>query len=185
MFNLKKIGAFAAVLAVAVMSIGFTAQAADKKPAGGPESVAYAKKLWSAMGDAKLIGAKAFMTSPYEGMEPHGFVLETIDTMLTVGGHTGLVIVKKNYGPKGVTPEQVVDNPKKHLASVTVMFKREKGYDPEDKDWFWAKYKADGSLDKNPAGMQLAGKVVKGGKAGCIACHKGAPGGDMVFTRDR
>ena len=58
------------------------------------------------------------------------------------------------------------------------------GYDPDNKDWFWAKYLPDGSLDKNPAGMQLAGMVAKGKPAGCIACHTAAPGGDMVFTSD-
>ena len=57
-------------------------------------------------------------------------------------------------------------------------------YDAENADWFWVKYKADGSLDVNPKGALLAGRVVKGGDKGCIACHKGA-GPDMLFTRDR
>ena len=62
------------------------------------------------------------------------------------------------------------------------MFKREKGYDPESKNWFWAKYKPDGQLFVNPKGMQLAGRVAKGKPKGCIACHQAAPGGDFVFT---
>ena len=65
------------------------------------------------------------------------------------------------------------------------MFRREKGYDADNKDWFWAKYKPDGSLDTNPKGMQLAGRVAKGAAQGCIACHKAAPGGDLVFNNDR
>ncbi len=71
----------------------------------------------------------------------------------------------------------------KYLGAVTVMLKRP-GYDPETQDWFWAKYLPDGSLDKNPAGMLLAGKVAKGKPAGCIACHSAAPGGDMMFLMD-
>ena len=46
-------------------------------------------------------------------------------------------------------------------------------------------YRADGTLDKNPKGMQLAGRVAKGAAKGCIACHTAAPGGDMVFNNDR
>ena len=49
----------------------------------------------------------------------------------------------------------------KHLGAVTVMFRREAGYDAQNKNWFWAKYLPDGSLDKNPNGMQLAGRVAK------------------------
>jgi hypothetical protein len=64
------------------------------------------------------------------------------------------------------------------------MFKR-KGYDGDNKDWFWVKFKPDGSLHKNPKGMQLAGKVAKGMPKGCIACHKAAPGGDYVYNFDR
>ena len=64
------------------------------------------------------------------------------------------------------------------------MFKRKKGYDPENLDWFWAKYKKDGTIDKNPKGMSLVGRVAKGADTGCIACHKGAPGEDMVYIFD-
>jgi hypothetical protein len=40
----------------------------------------------------------------------------------------------------------------------------------------------DGSLDQNPQGMQLAGRVAKGVNRGLIACHTGAPGRDDLFT---
>jgi hypothetical protein len=58
------------------------------------------------------------------------------------------------------------------------------GYDPETQDWFWVKFKPDGGLHTNPAGMMLAGKIAKGKPKGCIACHTAAPGGDMMFLRD-
>ena len=43
----------------------------------------------------------------------------------------------------------------------------------------------EGSLDQNPKGIPLAGRVAKGMDQGCIACHKAAPGGDYVFNHDR
>lgn len=155
-----------------------------KKPFGGPDSVAYAADLWKAMEQMRLVGDQAITGTPYEGMEPHGAILETFDAPLTIDGHTGTVIVKRNHGPSGITTEDVLAEPKKHLKAVTVMFQREAGYDSANQDWFWAKYRPDGSLDTNPKGDSLAGRVAKGMNAGCIACHKGA-GEDMVFTRDR
>ncbi len=62
------------------------------------------------------------------------------------------------------------------------MFQREEGYDADNRNWFWVKYLPDGSLDKNPAGMALAGMVGKNADAGCIACHRGDP--DYLFTTD-
>jgi hypothetical protein len=156
----------------------------DKAPAGGPNSVAFAGKLWQAMEHDRLVGGKMIRMTPYEGSEPHGFILETFDTTLKVAGREALVVVKRNYGPKGLSTDQVNADRKKHLKAVTVMFKREKGYDSDNQDWFWAKYLPDGSLDKNPKGMMLAGKVMKGAPKGCIACHKGAAP-DMIFSRDR
>ena len=77
--------------------------------------------------------------------------------------------------------EQVQENGVEHLAAITVMFKREDGYDAENKNWFWAKYLPDGSLDKNPKGMQLAGRVAKGNASGgCIACHSAEA--DYLYT---
>ncbi len=79
----------------------------------------------------------------------------------------------------------MANDPHKYLKAITVMFKRERGYDADNRNWFWAKFKPDGSLDKNPKGVALAGRVMKGANKGCIACHKSAPGGDMVFNFDR
>lgn len=59
------------------------------------------------------------------------------------------------------------------------MFKRETGYDRENLDWFWAKYMPDGSLDKNPKGRKLAGRIGKDGSGGCIVCHKAIGGSDL------
>lgn len=155
--------------------------AADKKPFAGPASVAYADKLWVALKNANLAGPGMTKTEAYKGSHPHGAVLMNATSTLTVDGQTDTVIVKSNFGGEGVSVEAVDADPAKYLKAVTVMYKRP-GYDPENKDWFWAKYLSDGTLDKNPKGMQLAGRVAKGKPMGCIACHTAAPGGDMVFT---
>jgi len=148
----------------------------------GPDSVAYSQKLWTAIGDAKLVGAKISGNAPYKGVHPHGAVLTTDTSTVKIGAYEGQVIVKKNFRGEDVSIDGVNADPARYLKSVTVMYKREAGYDPENMDWFWAKYKPDGVLFQNDKGMQLAGRVAKGKPVGCIACHTAAPGGDYIYT---
>ncbi|MCP5088994.1 MAG: cytochrome P460 family protein [Rhodobacteraceae bacterium] len=166
------------------MILGTAASAQDMPPFGDDDSVAYAAQLWAAMGEAKLVGDGMIRSTPYEGLAPHGLMLETFYTDMTIGGHNGALVVKRNYGPEGVEAGAVLMDPDKHLGAITVMFKREAGYDDDNANWFWAKYLPDGSLDKNPKGMQLAGRVAKGADKGCIACHSSADGDDYLFTAD-
>jgi len=154
-------------------------------PFGGPDDVSYAGKLWQSMLDQNLVGPRSVRSTPYKGMHPHGAILDTIESTLVQSGHNGEVIVKKNFGGEGISKESVADNPDKWLMAVTVMYKREAGYDAENRDWFWVKYAPDGSVMKNPKGMALAGRVAKGMSEGCIACHTAAPGGDLVYNHDR
>jgi hypothetical protein len=154
------------------------------QPFGSRDDVGYAADLWQNMVQQRLAGNDAVMSTPYQGVHPHGAILDTIDTRISVGGEAGTLIIKRNYGGEGVTKEAVADDPGKWLKAVTVMFQRP-GYDPENLDWFWVKYAPDGSVMQNPKGMALAGRVGKGGTEGCIACHKAAPGGDLVFNNDR
>ena len=163
--------------------VGCTTVAAAP-PFGGPADQAYAAELWQALRSAHLVGPGAIMSTPYRGQHPHGAILDTLDAILRVRGNTGPVIVKRNYRGEGVSKAAVANDPGRYLKSVTVMYKR-RGYDPEDRDWFWVKYAPDGSLLKNPKGMALAGRVAKGKPKGCIACHRAAPGGDFVFNHDR
>ncbi len=101
----------------------------------------------------------------YKGQHPHGAFLTTyvskkaVKTIEKKRGSfpNGTIIVKENYMPD------------KKLAAVTVMY-RVKGYDPDAGDWFWAKYKADGTIEKE-------GKV-----KGCIDCHSAQIMNDWVFT---
>ena len=103
----------------------------------------------------------------FEGTEPHGAFLTVY---VSKGAKQAIekkkgkfaypaIIVKENYMPD------------KTLAAVTVMYKA-KGYNPEAGDWFWAKYKPDGSVEKE-------GKV-----GGCIKCHSAKADNDWVFTGD-
>ena len=57
------------------------------------------------------------------------------------------------------------------LVSTTVMQKIE-GYDPDNEDWFWARYDAKKNLTDS-------GKV-----AFCSDCHFDADGDDFVFLND-
>jgi len=154
-------------------------------PFGDAKSISEASDLWKALAVANMAGKNAIASKPYQGVPPHGAILDTIEGKLTVNGHTGTVIVKRNYGGEGIDAAKVANDPTKNLGAVTVMFKREAGYDAGNKDWFYAKFKADGSLHTNPKKMQLAGKVGKGSDKGCIACNKAAPGGDFVFNHNR
>ncbi len=168
---------------LAGLVVAATAALAQDAPFGTDKDQAYADKVWATMEEMNLAGDGMLRTFPYEGVAPHGMMLETLYTTATVDGHTGDLVIKRNYGPEGVSKNDVLSNPDKHLGAVTIMFRREEGYDPDNANWFWAKYLPDGSLDKNPKGMKLAGKVAKGMNAGCIACHAGA-GDDMLFTTD-
>jgi len=156
----------------------------DNIPFSGPASVAYAGKLWTALETANLVGPNALHSRPYQGLLPHGAISTNVESTLIIGDNTGPVIVKNNFAGDGATINSVSANPGRYFVDVTVMYKRE-GYDLDNNDWFWAKYLPDGSLVKDPRGMQLAGRVAKGTDAGCIACHTAAPGGDLVFSNDR
>jgi len=155
---------------------------AQDAPFGTDKDADYAAQLWAKMQEIGMVGDDMLRSFPYEGIEPHGMMLETFYTTATVGGQTGDLIVKRNYGPEGVSAEQVLADPAKHLGAYTVMFRREQGYDTDNQNWFWVKYLPDGTLDKNPKGMRLAGRVAKGAEVGCIACHAAAD--DYLFTTD-
>jgi len=108
-------------------------------PAGTDADAEYAVQLWDLMEQEGLAGEDMIRSFPDSGIAPHGMMLETFYTDATIGGHSGALVIKRNYGPEGVTLDQVLADPQSHLAAVTVMFRRESGYDPENGNWFWAK----------------------------------------------
>lgn len=168
-------------LTTIALAIGLSTPAiAQDAPFGTDTDADYAALLWEVMTEMDLAGDDMIQSFPYDGVAPHGMMLETFYTTASVDGHSGDLIVKRNYGPEGVSAADVLASPDDHLAAVTVMFRREADYDPDNQDWFWVKYLPDGSLDKNPAGMRLAGRVAKGADQGCIACHSGSE--NYLFT---
>lgn len=171
---------------IALLVYSLTSSPLIAAPFGNTEDLEYAKKLWDAMVQSRLVGDRAMISVPYKGVHPHGEILDTLDGYLVVGDHDGRLIVKRNYGGKGIGKEMVANNPAKYLQAITVMYKREKGYDSDNLDWFWVKYDPEGQVLKNPKGLPLAGRVAKGNnKEGCIACHAKAPGDDFVYNNDR
>lgn len=176
-------GRKAAVSVALGICAGIGAASAQEAPFGGQDSTAFAEALWAALGEARLVGDEVVRSYAYAGNEPHGVILEQTETTLSVQGETGTVIVKHNYMAQDepLSAEQVASSQwMEYLDAVTVMFRRESGYNAEAGDWFWAKYLPDGSLDRTPQGMPMAGRV-----PGCIQCHQNAEGGDYVFLHDR
>ena len=143
---------------------------------GNEPDIAYAKKLWEVSIAKKFAGPDRIITLPYRGHDPHGLLLENFYGSAVIDGHKGTLIMKTNYGPEGVTVDQVLANPNRHLGAYTLMFQREAGYDPKNGDWFWAEYGPDGKLLDALVNKPLAGRVGL-----CIDCHQAADGDDMMF----
>jgi hypothetical protein len=148
-------------------------------PFGGKEDIEFANNLWKEMKDYEDWQMKSDV---YPGVSPHGKFLRLYYNFVNVDGKSYHVIIKDNFGGKKL--EEVAKSPSEYLGAVTVTLQREPGYDSDNKDWFWVKYKADGTIDKNEKDMALAGRVAKGMDTGCISCHVNAKGKDYVFTND-
>lgn len=178
---------FNPVKCISVVMAGFIAMLAlqawsqDESDYGGPEDVEFAADLWDAMLQAGLVGSKAMNGQPYFGTHPHGSILESAIHTITVKGVTSILAAKLSYRGIGVSIDDVVADRAAFIEDVTVMFKREDGYDTPHQNWFWAKYNPDGTLDMTPKGVQLAGRIARGKPKGCIACHLKAEGGDLLF----
>ena len=174
---LAALGAAGLILVAGVVTV--RSQSEKGMPFGGKEDVAFAKQLWSALEAAKLAGPNRINVEPFVGNEPHGAIQQVLSTNVTVDKRSAKVIVKANHSAKGADVDTVYANPNKYLGAYTVMFKKPAGYDPENKNWFWAKYTPNGEIMKNPKGMLLAGRIAKGTDEGCIACHT-VVGGDNL-----
>ena len=175
--------AVVAVVMVLVPARGFGEETEEKMPApfGGGKDLGFAVAMWQAMSGYQ----DWLMTSDaYPSAAPHGMFVKLYSSVVDVDGTPYHVIVKDNFGGEGATLETVAEKPGDYLMAVTVMVQREAGYDPDNNDWFWVKYSPDGTVDKNPQGMALAGRVAKGMNMGCIACHANATNGDYIFAND-
>ncbi len=140
-------------------------------PFGGPDDMRRAELLWRSMRDYTSWDPYPGLAGWQPGKSHHGKVLKyyinSVAARNPENPGNGSIIVKENYGMEGGP-----------LMAVTVMQKI-RGYDPEDRDWFWVKFAPNGEVMKNPKGMSLAGQA-----QGCIACHSSAAGGDFLFVND-
>ena len=148
-----------------------------KPPFGGTDDMQRASNLWSTMSGYRSWPSYPGLDGFQEGQSPHGKFLKYHINSAASNNHrhpgAGSIIIKENY--MSASPSA--------LGAITVM-EKVPGYDPENGDWFWVKFAPDGSVMKNPKGMSLAGRVAKGMKQGCIACHANAGGGDFLFIND-
>ena len=138
------------------------------KVAPTDEMLAMAQELWDEIQGAGY--RENWATVPgkgelYEGQGPHGMLLSTylspeaVEALQSKPGEVpaDAIIVKENW-----TAE-------KELDSITVMYK-EPGFDPNHRDWYWAKFAPDGTV-------QAAGQP-----KGCISCHGSVRSNDYIFT---
>ncbi|MCP3870954.1 MAG: hypothetical protein GY703_23225 [Gammaproteobacteria bacterium] len=144
-------------------------QAADTVPFFGNESdIKFAKALWKSMEENSSVGDNAINVYPFKGNQPHGAIQQVLDTDIAVNGRASRVTVKRKHGGKDITVKSIYADPVSNLKAVTVMYKREAGYDSDDLDWFWVKYTPEGAIDKNPKGMKMFGRIGKDGSGGCL-----------------
>ena len=85
------------------------------------------------------------------------FVYKTSTASGKTAAEVGTIVLKENIGNK--------------LKALTDMYKVE-GFNPENGDWFWAKYSPKGKVDKS-------GKVT-----GCIGCHMSVEDNDYIFVHE-
>jgi len=132
---------------------------------GTPEDQASATTMWD-----EIQGHASWAQFPghagmQKGKSPHGKFVSTYINAVTASNTASppsrSVIVKENFRQED----------RATLDSLTVM-KKVEGYDPENGDWFWARYTPEGELTHS-------GKV-----AMCFDCHFDAAGDDFVFLND-
>lgn len=159
----------------------------DSLPFGNDEEIVEAEELFSQAQDqdySKMVDSDWQLfpntTNPTTSNAPHGAGFASIfvnDTFTNSADKSdpdvGSVIIKHNLNSENLDD----------LDSITMMVKREDGYDPAHHNWFWAKLDPQGNVSANPTGMMLAGRVgtTDGEGAGCLGCHQADPT-DFIIT---
>ncbi len=154
---------------VALCALAAAAGCATRAPMPDDQ---FAQVLWTRMVGLRMVGDHAIVSRPYVGKNPHGAILDYLQTDVEMAGRDAPLMVKKNFGGKGIFIGKVWADPQPYLKDITVMYKREAGYDAAHQDWFYANYAPDGAV-------KAAGRVEM-----CISCHKKAPGDDFIFSFD-
>ena len=181
--------AFTLLLVITICTVGLAACGTDTadtpdtpdEPYDEPPAVSLpdttGDAVWAHLGAEDYTASWALWPDKgelYAGTEPHGMLLTTYLNPTAMGGlegdatalPVGSIIVKENYMPDSM------------LAAITVMVKREVGYNPDHADWFFTKILADGSVEAME-GMRAEGRVMM-----CQACHSGRADNDYLMTAD-
>lgn len=151
----------AAVLGLLLGSAALTAC----KSLGTEEDQSEASVLWDAMSGYQSWGGFDGHVGIIRGKSPHGKFVRTVMNDVGMQDQSapgyGTIIVKENFSRED--PDS--------LQGLTVM-QRIEGYDPDNNDWFWARYTPKGELTHS-------GKV-----AFCADCHFDAGADDFIFLND-
>ena len=132
---------------------------------GTKEDQSDAGTLWGQLQGYQSWGGFEGAEGMQKGTSVHGNFVRTF--LNDVGAQDqanpayGTIVVKENIGKTDLGS----------LESLTVMQRRE-GYDPDNNDWFWARYKPSGELTDS-------GKVEF-----CSDCHFDADNDDFLFLND-
>jgi hypothetical protein len=105
---------------------------------------------------------------------PHGPLVRTYANAVAVAD-------LKNLPPGSILILEDYAEGQKERTGIEVLY-RVKGYDPKDGDWYWMKFREDGTVVRTPpdqGGRPIAGRVTS-----CIDCHRKAGGGDFAFSND-
>lgn len=141
------------------------ASAAACKGLGTPEDQAEAASIWEQMAEYKTWSHLAGHEGIQKGTSVHGNYVRTFVNGIGAANPDelpyGTILVKEAFSK----------NDEATLQATTVM-KRIEGYDPENGDWFWARFTAAGEQTHN-------GQV-----AFCADCHFDAGGDDFSFLND-
>ena len=154
---------FITVASIIVFTVGMVIGSIALAEMPGPDPDA----LWKYITETSPYTKWSFW-SDHQGMQPgrapHGplhkvYVNDRAVNSLGPPVQYGSIQVKENYGK---------DNA---LKAITVMYKVN-GYNPNDGDWFWAKYTLEGKADKF------------GKPKGCIGCHGTRAKNDFILVHD-
>ena len=167
----------AAPTAVVSQTSGNSQLAEDREEFGREDDQRFAKILWAALIGERLVGPRRIITFPIQGKPPHGVVQHILSADIKVDGAFGRVIVKANHRRSGATLQRVYERPSQYLTDYAVMFRRQRDYDTETTNWFWALFDTTGKL-RTLKGTPIAGRVGRGDEKGCIGCHAKKGGRD-------
>ncbi len=139
------------------------------------KQAAFAKKFWDYLQESdyqeKWSRWPGHEEEFIEGTAPHGAFLKVYVNDKVTGNvedpPAKSIIVKENY------------NEQKELVAITPMYRVGEDYAPDNNDWYWAKYKPDGTL------FEMNNMKVSGRVKGCIECHQSAKGDDYLFSNDK